>query len=165
MKDLLNMRTLFTVTLITFIALLSSCQKSNKPSDLPKLYHCSLTFTQERKPLVGAIVDLVAEDANNAKYTPVQRTDEKGIAVMTTYGYDGVPAGKYKVVVTKDVEEEVSRVDKDTGETIITDGKKYRTVEVIYSDAATTPHKVEVSNKGVVSVSAFDVGKIVKLKK
>ncbi|MDR1290627.1 MAG: hypothetical protein LBK06_05445 [Planctomycetaceae bacterium] len=157
-------RSLFFVTIIFSIALFVGCEHSSKPSDLPVLYPCTLTFTQEGIPLVGAIIELAAQDANDTKYVPVQHTADDGTAKMSTYGFAGVPAGKYKIIVTKIVEDEIAVQDKDTGETIFVGSERHRTIDAIYSDVKTTPLEVEVTGKEKNTKQTFDVGKAVKVK-
>ncbi|MDR2345030.1 MAG: hypothetical protein LBE18_03100 [Planctomycetaceae bacterium] len=155
------MTRIFFVTLIIAVMLFIGCSDSGKPSDLPELYRCTITITQEGKPLSGAIVEFISEDTNNKKYTPVQHTDSNGTALMSTYGYIGVPAGKYKIIVTKNIEDETTIQNKETGENIIVGGQKYQMVESIYSDIKTTPLEIEVNSKN--TKQTFDVGKAVKL--
>ncbi|MDR1484624.1 MAG: carboxypeptidase-like regulatory domain-containing protein [Planctomycetaceae bacterium] len=157
------MRNLFFVTLIIVTTLFVGCRDTSRPLDLPKLYFCAITITQEGKPVPGATVELIAQDTNNAKYVPLQYTNDNGTAVMTTYSFAGVPAGKYKVVVTKYVEEETTVKDEDTGENIIVGGAKYRMIEPIYSDAKTTPLEIEITEKDRNNKQTFDVGKAIKV--
>ncbi|GHT26359.1 hypothetical protein FACS18942_03670 [Planctomycetales bacterium] len=155
---------LLLVVLCSLFIAVSGCQSALKPSDLPKLYPCTLTITQKGQMLAGAVVELIAQDTDKAKYVPLQRTGEKGVVVMTTYGFDGVPAGKYKVVITKNIEETTKQLDKNTGETIIKDGTRYRTVEAVYSGAATTPLEIEITGKERNVKLNLDAGKAVKQK-
>jgi hypothetical protein len=157
-------RLLFFVTIIFSVALFVGCGSSSKPSDLPVLYPCTLTFTQEGIPLAGAIVELVAQDANNAKYVPVQHTADDGTAKMSTYGFAGVPAGKYKIIVTKIVEDEIATRDEGTGETIFVGSDRHRMTDIIYSDAKTTPLEIEVTGKEKNMKRTFNVGKAIKVK-
>ncbi|MDR0871050.1 MAG: carboxypeptidase-like regulatory domain-containing protein [Planctomycetaceae bacterium] len=152
-------RFLFTVLCVLF---LSGCGDDSRPKDLPALYPCSLTITQEGgKPLDGATVELKPLDGGT-RYNPLQFTDANGVAVMTTYTFNGVPAGKYKVLVTKNIEEETTTTDKNTGEPVVVGGAKYRYVEKIYSDVQTTPLEIEITGKEKKVVQTFDVGKAIK---
>ncbi|MDR0610027.1 MAG: hypothetical protein LBG58_07960 [Planctomycetaceae bacterium] len=149
---------IFTATLL----ICSGCNKnSSQPNDLPKLYPCIITITQDDKPLKDAAVELVAEDRSNAKYKPVTKTDAEGKAVMSTYGYKGTPAGKYKVVVSKDVDDDFVYGTSSTGDKEVQKYNTYRTVEPKYSDVKTTPHEIEVvAGKNEFSL---DAGKSVRM--
>lgn len=97
-------------------------------------------------PLAEAAVELAAV-GEGVKYRSSSFTDASGRAVMSTYGFPGVPAGKYKVIVKK---------------TLVDGTVEYRTVEAEYSDAETTPYEIEVTGKGK-SAATFDVGKAIKI--
>ncbi|MDR3109434.1 MAG: hypothetical protein LBU65_07080 [Planctomycetaceae bacterium] len=62
----------------------------------------------------GATVELILSEGQ-AKYKAVTITDSQGIAVMSTYGSAGVPLGKYKVVVSKKVEDNFIYGESSTG--------------------------------------------------
>ncbi|MDR0609076.1 MAG: carboxypeptidase-like regulatory domain-containing protein [Planctomycetaceae bacterium] len=155
------MRILF-FTLILSAVLFIGCTNSSEPSDLPKLYNCVITITQEGKPVSGAIIELIAQDTNNTKYVPLQYTNVHGTAVMTTYGFTGVPAGKYKIVVSKNIEAETTVKDQDTGENIIVGGIKYQMIEPVYSNPEITPLEIEITGKEKKTEQTFDVGKEIK---
>ncbi|MDR2171274.1 MAG: hypothetical protein LBP59_14110 [Planctomycetaceae bacterium] len=157
------MRRFLFVTLISSIMLFIGCSQSAKPLDFPDLYPCTVIITQEGKPVADAIVEFIRQDADNTKYVPVQHTNNKGIAVMTTYGFTGAPAGKYKIIVTKNVEDETVIKDKDTGEIIIVSETKYKLIDPAYSDTKTTPLEIEVLKEKNVK-QTFDVGKAIKIK-
>jgi hypothetical protein len=140
--------------------LLAGCKDTSRPADLPPLYSCVLVITQDNKPLDGAVVELVPIDEANAKYRSSSATDADGNATMTTYGFDGVPAGQYKVCVWKTVIEGVTQYTNNDGELVNTNGTEYRTVEQKYSTAKTTPHEIEVTKKTL--KTTFDVGKPIK---
>jgi hypothetical protein len=77
-------RILFSLTLFCTLFSVSGCKDSSRPEDLPKLFPCVITITQEGKPLEEASVELVATDQNNAKYKSLSITDAEGRAVMST---------------------------------------------------------------------------------
>ncbi|MDR1491221.1 MAG: DUF4198 domain-containing protein [Planctomycetaceae bacterium] len=149
---------IFSATLL----LCSGCQKNSQPDDLPKLYPCIITITQDGKPLEDAGVELAAEDQSAAKYRAVTKTDAEGKAVMSTYGHNGAPAGKYKVVVSKKVDDDFVYGTSSTGDKEIQKYNTYRTVEPKYSDAKTTPHEIEITGKEKRAEATFDVGKAIK---
>jgi hypothetical protein len=158
------MKKIINAFMLVAAVTLTGCNKSNRPSDLPPLYPCAMTIIQDGNPLGGATVSLVPLEEANAKYQASSITDESGTAVITTYGFDGVPAGRYKVCVWKTLIEGVEQYQDNYGETVSTTGTEYRTVETQYSDAETTPHEIEITGKKL-SPKTFDVGKLVKIKK
>lgn len=122
------------------------CSDRQRPGDLPKLYPCELTITQEGTPLSGANVTLFPAEETNAKYQASSITNSEGKATLKTYGFDGIPAGKYKVCVRKVIGEE---------------NAEYQTVERQYSDSDKTPHEIEIIG-GKTFQTSLDVGKAVK---
>ena len=153
-----------TIAFMLTVLSMTGCSKDSRPSDLPPLFPCEMTITQAENPLAGASVSLVSLDEANTKYQAPAVTDGNGRAVLVTYGFDGIPAGRYKVCVWKTVVEGVTqRTDKD-GELVASLGTDYRTVERRYADAKTTPHEVEISGKGGATKASFDVGKAIKEK-
>jgi hypothetical protein len=154
------------IILFTFaVVSITGCTgDSGRPSDLPPLYPCAVVITQDGSPLAGATVSLMSPDGAKAKYQPSAVTDISGKATFSTYGFNGVPVGRYKVCVRKTLIEDVIQSVDDYGETVNTAGSEYRTVDPEYSEADTTPHEIEVTSKKVPPYS-FDVGKAVKIKK
>ena len=97
-------------------------------------------------------MNLVPADGVIAKYNAVGVTDAQGKAIIKTYGFEGAPAGKYKVTVRKLVVEE--------GAKVTIHGPEYQAVERKYMDAKTTPHEVEILNSKKAVEMTFDVGKV-----
>jgi 5-hydroxyisourate hydrolase-like protein (transthyretin family) len=157
-------RILFSLTLFCTLFSVSGCKDSSRPEDLPKLFPCVITITQEGKPLEEASVELVAADQNNAKYKSLTITDTEGKANMSTYGHKGVPAGKYKVVVTKNIQDDFIYKEDEDGERELVSYKTYRAVEPQFSNAKTTPHELEITGKGQKPEVTFDVGKAIKVR-
>lgn len=87
--------------LVIGLLIMIGCSGQKLPADLPKLSPTVISVTQGGKPLAGAIVKLANADPS-IDWGGVALTDEKGNATLKTNGmYDGVPAGAYKVCVTK----------------------------------------------------------------
>lgn len=137
---------------------------SSRPKDLPPLFPAEITITQQGTPLAGATVALVAFGGTSSVYYPAGITDESGKAVISTYGFNGAPAGTYKVTVRKTIVDDVKKVIDAYGDMVDGIGIEYRTVERQYSDAETTPHEIEIVGKST-PPALFDVGKPVKIKK
>jgi hypothetical protein len=153
------MKQFIIISLLCFAA--AGCQRSDAPGDLPKLFPCAVTITQDGKPLEGAVVEFVSsEDA--AKYHAVGLTDAAGVAEMKTYGKDGAPEGKYKVVVRKHIHDDLVYGTNSAGEKEVSGYTTYRTIDDQFADAKTTPHEIEITGKGKKVKQTFDVGKAIK---
>jgi hypothetical protein len=150
---------LFSLALVAVVAV--GCGKSNKPSDMGELGGCVVKVTQDGAPLEGADVIFYAQDPENQKYTPSGRTNEKGEAKIKTYGFEGVPAGEYKVTVTKLVIEEGTLVVEENGAESVERGAEYQVVAAEYRDVNTTPLTVTVTDP-MKEVPVFDVGAAVE---
>jgi hypothetical protein len=157
------LRIFFGFILSVMLIAFSSCNNNPQPDDLPKLYPCTITITQDGKPLDSAAVELVAADQSNTKYKSATQTNAEGKAVMSTYGYNGTPAGKYKVIVSKKVDEDLVYAPNTSGGQDVVSYKTYQTVETKYYDAKTTPHEIEITGKEKSVKATFDVGKPIKV--
>ena len=149
---------LFSLALVAVVAV--GCGKSNKPSDMGELGGCVVKVTQDGAPLAGAEVIFHAQDPPNQKYTPSGTTNEKGEAQIKTYGFEGVPAGEYKVTVTKLVIEEGELVVAEDGSESVEGGSEYQAVDAEYRDVNTTPLSITVTDP-MTEVPTFDVGSAV----
>ena len=149
---------LFSLALVAVVAV--GCGKSNKPSDMGELGGCVVKVTQDGAPLEGADVIFYAQDPENQKYTPSGRTNEKGEAKIKTYGFEGVPAGEYKVTVTKLVIEEGELVVAEDGSESVEGGSEYQAVDAEYRDVNTTPLSITVTDP-MTEVPTFEVGSAV----
>jgi 5-hydroxyisourate hydrolase-like protein (transthyretin family) len=151
------------ILLLTLLIAVVGCSPSNRPKDLPTLYPCTVVITQDGKPLAEATVEFTPVDSANAKYRAASVTDANGTVSMTTYGFAGVPAGKYKVVVSKVLLDNLEYADnKSTGQKEVVNFNKYKVVDSKYSSAETTPHEIEITNKKKNETYSFDVGKTIK---
>lgn len=75
-----------------------------KPEGLPTLYPATIKVVQDGKPLEGATVTFVPEDASLTRWPIGGDTDAEGVVKLNTFHkYAGAPAGKYKVTVNKSV--------------------------------------------------------------
>lgn len=145
---------------------IAGCSKDDgRPKDLPPLFPCEITITQDEKPLAQATVSLESSGEVNSVYLPSGITDESGKALISTYGFKGAPAGKYKVTVRKTIVEDVKQVMDSYGDMVDSPGTDYRVVERKYSDAKATPHELEVTADKKTPKLTFDVGKPIKERK
>lgn len=138
------------------------------PDGMPKLNPTTLTVAQEGAPVADAMVQLKAVDASN-KWTSGGTTDANGVATIVTHGqYKGVPAGKYKVAVSKIVGEGTppppSPIDEESArvyQEYIDSGATYEEFYVVgkdYSYVESTPLEVEVvAGKNALTVDAGPV--------
>jgi hypothetical protein len=155
------MKQFIIISLLCFVA--AGCGRSDVPGDLPKLYPCAITVTQNGAALPGAGVQLVSQD-ESAKYRiATGTTDDSGLAEIRTYGFAGVPLGTYKVIVTKTITEDVKEYVDEVGSKQLTQGTDYSTVEIQYTDEKSTPLTIEITDKDK-ATATFDVGKAVKVK-
>jgi hypothetical protein len=90
---------------VTFcgLSLLTGCKKEPPlPADMPKLEPCRITITLADQPLPEAIVAL--KPAEPTQWHSGGSTNANGSFDVFTNGlYKGVPAGKYKVTVLKEI--------------------------------------------------------------
>ena len=150
------------------VILLSGCDGGpTRPADLPPLYPCTITFTQDGKPLGEATVSLTSTDPA-FKWTVFAQLDASGTGKVFTQGlFPGAPEGEYKVVIVK---EEV--VSEQAGPAVTRQGEfgeetitpfietVFSMVEKEYTDAATTPLSITIGKKG--NNQTLDCGKPVR---
>ena len=140
--------------------LFCSCSDSSRPSDLPRLYSCTITVTQGGVPLEGALVELGSPDSQ--KYNASGTTDASGNAMIMTYGHSGAPVGKYKILVSKIIEDDIVYGTNVYGEQTIDSFNRYKLVDDRYSNMESTPHEIEVTTKK--TQTTIDVGEAVRKK-
>ncbi|WP_425400329.1 carboxypeptidase-like regulatory domain-containing protein [Aeoliella sp.] len=120
----------------------------------PRVVNINPQFTIDGQPLQEASVTFVRSDESGGR-AAFGVTDEKGVAKLTTYSpNDGVPPGKYNVVVIKAPENahtyEAVQVDADSPEEVLRkssmnlkqEARMKRVRSVLpeqYSDPGTTP--------------------------
>ncbi len=132
---------------------LAGC-RSNLPDGLPRLYSCSISVTQDAKPLAGATVIFYPKTrAGGPSWTPMGVTDASGVAVMRVNAlYDGAPLGSYRVVISKTEEQQANSSPAPPEGTPAYDRwlegggdalKEFSLVERIYTDPEKTPHDHE----------------------
>ena len=159
------MRTIAIMFMLAILSITGCGRDISRPADLPPLFPCEIKITQEGTPLAGATVSLEPIDGiTDTNYFASAITDERGRAIMVTYGFNGVPVGRYKVTVRKTIVEDGAKIIDSYGDTVTAPGAEYRTIERQYSNANATPHEIEITNKKTPTVS-FDVGKPIKEKK
>jgi len=145
----------------------AGCTGSDRPDGLPELHSVVLEFNQAGTPLATASVRLIPQDTSNT-WASGGTTDASGKAVLRTHGkFDGVPAGKYKVCVTKQEMSELQDMmpGGDSPEPPASAaGKNYDLVDPQYSSPSKTPLEIEVT-AGSNSYEPFDLGEAVRTEK
>ena len=156
-----TMRTLTIFTLSIALLLQAGCGGDDgRPDDLPQLYPVTITIIQSGNPLEDALITLV--NKTPATYgTATGTTDASGIARLRTYGYNGVPAGDYAVVVEKRVTEGQTERTMPDGAVILVGGQLFQYVEAQFTQESSTPHSLTVTNRG--ATETFDVGEPVRV--
>jgi len=161
MKQLL---TLFPCVLILFVA---GCGEK-RPDGMPPLHPTSFTFKQDGVPLEGAMVTLIAQDAANSQWSLGGATDRNGVLRVQTQGFNGAPAGNYKIVVTKTETEGTAAAateessDLGGSRPVAAAGgqKSFYLVDSKYRSAGTTDLEFEI--KPGRNAETFDLGPAVR---
>ena len=155
MKHLQIFATLFIV--VTVIG----CSGAKRPDGLPKLYPCTITFTQDGQPLEGATIQLF-DPAVTDRWTVSGATNASGTVAIRTHGqYPGAPQGQFKVVVSKTemegggggYDETVPAKDRKPLEPT----KVYTLVAKEYTTRESTPLEIVIDGKK--KSESFDIGK------
>jgi hypothetical protein len=120
------------------------------PKGMPPLYPCTITLTQEGVPLEGASVALIPEDTT-LTFVFAGATTSAGNVEMYSHGkHRGVPAGKYKLIVTKN--------DKEIQNEKIWE---VSLVDIQYTTPDKSPLQVEIAKKK--NKFDFELGKAVRI--
>ena len=150
---------------------MTGCTGQQKPKDLPELYPVKITVIQDGKPLADASVSL-NDPSNASRFVMGYKTDSKGVAELRTDGkFKGVPAGQYKVLISKVYAPEVNpnevppedpeaRKEFDARMAELT-AQQAETVAVEYKRPTTTPAEIEVTTAGL--ETTIDVGEKVNV--
>jgi hypothetical protein len=150
------MKPIFVLFFLIVLIIFSGCQQEPHPADLPKLYSCKITITQDKVPAENVQISLYDNHLSN-KWSIGGITNTSGTAVIQTHGqFSGVPSGKFKVVLSKTESEGGSEVNESIttqkSETI----RIYSLVDKKYLEESTTPLEINIENKSV--VKTFEIG-------
>ncbi|MDR2754783.1 MAG: prealbumin-like fold domain-containing protein [Planctomycetaceae bacterium] len=165
---------IFLITLIFVISgFLTGCSNNSQPSDLPKLFPCKVTITQEGKPLEGATVTLFSKTPPEGRNWIISgKTNANGIAELVTQPYfSGAPEGEYKLLIgkTETDDSEVPSFEKDPKAfekwTEKTKGivPTYSLINPDWNNKQKTPCEVKIT-KDQTNTATFDVGKAVRIR-
>jgi len=161
------------LSLITLLAVcvLSGCDGEKRPAGFPPIFPCEITITQGGKPLEGALVRLMPEGTSS--WVIGGNTNASGTATIRTDKYAGVPAGTFKVTVSK-IYETPTQIQKpaETGTTFAEweawraamDAEKrprYKHVKEEFENVDQTPLSITIT-KGK-NKETFDLGEAVEI--
>ena len=160
----MNIKTIYA-TVLTAVLLFAGCSQ-RQPDDFPKLYPVNIHVAQNGTPLDDASIVLRPSDASVTPWTVGAKTDASGTATLWTHGkFKGAPAGKFKVIISKIVNEgekeyldALSREDAAAAQRI--DVKSFSLVEDEFESETTTPLEIEITPK--TRTIEIDAGPVVK---
>jgi len=153
---------LFLCVLMLFVV---GCGGEKKPEGMPALHKTTLTFTQDGVPLADATITLNPMDAANNQWPAGGTTDSKGVLkVKTMSKFDGAPAGKFKITVSKTETEgtltSVESSDAPGARPAAGNVKMFNLIEKEYRFSNTTALELEV--KPGKNEKTFAVGKAIR---
>lgn len=134
------------------------CKSEKKPEGMPPIYSTEITILSEGKELADVGVVLLPVDKTQ-QWTAGGTTDSSGKATMNTYSkFPGAPEGKFKVCVSKSLDEPAPNTDPDSPSVGYI---SYNLVDTKYGDPETTDFEIEIF-KGQKNAATFDVGPVIK---
>ena len=131
------MKSFIALFLCITVGLTAGCGRGPKrPEGMPDLYKTTITITQADSPLADAMVNLKLADGAQSQWYSGGATDANGVVTVSTQGdFQGAPAGKYKVLVSK-----VTTENDPSNERSLT----YEMVDPQYANFAKTPLEIEI---------------------
>jgi len=166
-----NLKKILTFVCVAALgfALTLGCGGKKKPDGLPKLVPLSVKVIQDGQPLAEASVSLVSDKQELLRWPSGGITGADGVAVITTYGFEGAPEGSFKVVVTKSEITGGAQTQEDamkamTGEAQVEGEQHFSLVADEYGSASTTPLTIDVSGSNK-EIKEFDVGEAVHIQR
>jgi hypothetical protein len=162
---------LLMIPLLILICFNGCGNEREQPKGMPKLYRCTLCFTQENVPLADAVVSLYSV-SQTFSWTIGGRTDENGTAEIFTDAYfKGAPEGDFKIVVRKseivtpkppDVlpqnDDEISKIFDN----INRNTHEYSLVDVQFTNVKNSPLTLTIKKSK--NNETFELGKKVRVK-
>jgi len=91
----------FTLFSCALILLFVGCGGDGRPDGMPALHATALTFTQGGTPLADASITLSPNDDSLSQWSIGGVTNNRGVATIQTQGFNGVPAGTFRITVNK----------------------------------------------------------------
>lgn len=152
--------------LIALAVVSTSCKKEARPEGLPELYPFSIKLVQGGAPLEGANVTLQSDDPALMRWPCGGNTDAEGIAKLNTFGFDGAPAGKFKVLVFKSETEGGAQNSEEAAQMMrdraADTSQRFDLVDPKYKLDRTTPLSLEVVAGPDNPTPEFDLGEAVR---
>jgi len=165
----------YFVFLLMAVAVCSfGCKRGpQKPPGMPTLYPTEITVNSDSGPIDDATVSLYPADGSRSQWTSGAKTNAQGVARIKTHGqFDGVPEGKYKVVVVKTIAEGdapppmgIDTESQRAYDEYMRSGNKQKFFKVIdskFDSARTTTLEVEVTPQKL-NASSVSIGATVKV--
>ncbi|MDR0335959.1 MAG: hypothetical protein LBI18_02605 [Planctomycetaceae bacterium] len=153
----------YLLRIFVLVLLISNGCSQSIHEELPPLYPCSITVTQEGKPFDGVNVSLIRQDGDTT-WVVCGITNSSGVAkIQTQMRYSGAPEGKYKVRISKIVTEgQPKLVSSGDAEQPLSIGDipSYFVIDPKYDNVKTTPFEIFVTNGK--NKQSFDVGQSIK---
>jgi len=98
------MKPLIYISLGMFLFCVAGCQNAIVPKDFPKTFPATVTVKDGETPLADVMILLYTQEAQGS-WASSGTSDANGVAALVTnqgnYMAKGVPAGTYKVTLTK----------------------------------------------------------------
>ncbi|MEW4456415.1 carboxypeptidase regulatory-like domain-containing protein [Bremerella sp. JC817] len=158
-----SQNTMFAFLSIGLISGLGCSSELPPPENMPELHPVTLTIVQEGTPLELASIRLIPDAAPSPWYSGGS-TNASGVSKIRTHGkFNGVPAGTYRVTVTKiEMPQAGSGSLAEMNQTSAQDAT-YDLVDPQYSNPAKTPLRLEVVAGS--NTKEFDLGVPVRVKR
>ncbi|MDR1385175.1 MAG: hypothetical protein LBJ67_15195 [Planctomycetaceae bacterium] len=167
-----SLKRLFLIMPLLIVIFFGGCgDERRRPKGMPKLYRCTLSFTQKGIPLTDALISLYPVSQSFA-WTISGRTDKTGTAEIFTDSYfKGMPEGDFKVVVYKsevvtpappnvlpqndnEIEKIFDNINRNTHE--------FSHVDLQFTDVKKTPLTLTVKKQKI--NETFELGEKVRVK-
>ncbi|MDR0337773.1 MAG: hypothetical protein LBI18_11850 [Planctomycetaceae bacterium] len=153
---------IITFFFVIGIVVYSGCHQESRPVDFPKLYPCQIKVTQNNIPVSDVSVAFYDPKVTD-RWVVFGQTDQNGKATIRTHGnFVGVPAGNYKIILTK-IEKDGQGWDHPDSPTRkwVEDIKVYSLIDEKYTKQETTPLELVIEKKGV--TQTFEIGQPVHI--
>ena len=141
MKNVSINTSLFYFVLLVGLAISFGCD-AKLPPGMPKLNPCTITVNMEGKPVENVTIRLLSE--NQIHWGCSGITDSSGKAALVTDGkYKGIPAGKYKVLLSR-IDTEHREYKGFLEEAKLPPKKQTVVIDLKYEDEDETPHEITI---------------------
>ena len=132
------------------ILLFVGCGGDGRPDGMPALHATALTFTQGNTPLADASVTLSPDDASLSQWSIGGVTNNRGVVTIQTNGFNGAPAGTFRITVNKTETEgeaapRTEPVDNDAPFVETSNIRSFQVVAAEHRSLATTQLTVEIT--------------------